>query len=114
MKTFYLRLSSLALTLAVSVYTPYSAANEILAQNYGCIECHGSVAAPTTMNVPSFKAIAGKYRNEPSARSTLIQVVSNGGKGHWTKLTRGMPMPSYSGRLSESEIALLVNWVLSQ
>ena len=114
MKAFCLSLSSFALSLAAFLHTPLSTANELLTQSHGCVECHGSVAAPTTMNVPSFKEIAEKYRNEPNARSSLIQVVSNGGKGNWTKLTGGIPMPPYSPRLSESEIALLVDWVLSQ
>jgi cytochrome c len=114
MKAFHLSISSFALSLAVLLHTPFSTANEVLAQSYGCVECHGSVAAPSTMNVPGFKAIADKYRNEPNARSRLIQVVSNGGKGNWTKLTGGIPMPPFSPRLSESEISSLVDWVLSQ
>jgi cytochrome c len=43
----------------------------------------------------------------------LIETVKNGGKGHWTEVTGGVPMPPFSPRLTDAEITRLVDWILS-
>ncbi len=39
--------------------------------------------------------------------------MKKGGKGHWSDITNGVPMPPHGKRLSNDEIARLVDWVLS-
>jgi cytochrome c551/c552 len=63
---------------------------------------------------PAFHAIAARYKGDPRARETLIQKVRNGGKGNWTDITGGVPMPPHSALLSDAEIRSLVDWVLSR
>jgi hypothetical protein len=36
-----------------------------------------------------------------------------GGKGNWTDVTGGIPMPPYSPRVSDEDIAGLVDFILS-
>nr|WP_281721025.1 c-type cytochrome [Nitrosomonas nitrosa] len=84
-------------------------ADESLARKSGCFECHG---ADRAIKSPTFQDIADKYRNDPDARAALIKTVKHGGKGNWTAVTGGAPMPPYSPRLSDKEIAQLVDWVL--
>ena len=87
-----------------------SLADEVLAREFGCFECHNR--ADNKVIGPSFSEIAVKNRDNALARDALIAVVKNGGKGNWTEVSRGVPMPPYSPRLSNVEIELLVDWVL--
>jgi cytochrome c len=85
-------------------------ADEALALSSGCLECH---SVDKKVIGPAFRDIAGRYRNVVGARATRIQKVKNGGKGNWTDVTGGVPMPPHSPRLSDAEIQRLVNWVMS-
>ena len=82
-------------------------ADEAFAQKNGCFECH---AIDKNVVGPAFREIARKYKGVTSARQTLIETVRNGGKGNWTAISRGVPMPPHR-RLSEAEIQRLVDWV---
>ena len=84
---------------------------EALAKKSGCLECH---SVDEKVIGPAFRDIATKYRNVDRARSALIKKVEMGGKGNWTEVTGGVPMPAHSPRLSEAEIQRLVDWVMSQ
>jgi cytochrome c551/c552 len=53
-------------------------------------------------------AVAGYAR----ARDALVEKVKKGGKGNWTAVSHGVPMPPFSGRLTDAEIRSLVDWVL--
>lgn len=55
-------------------------------------------------------SIAGYTRG--NARDALIQTVTHGGKGNWTAVSHGVPMPPFSKRLSDAEIRRLIDWVL--
>lgn len=46
-------------------------------------------------------------------REQLISKLQNGGKGNWSHVTKGVPMPSYRRRLSAKEIETLVDWVMT-
>ena len=83
---------------------------EVLAKNSGCFECH---AVERKVVGPAYRDIADRYRDDARAREILFDKVRNGGKGNWTKLTRGVPMPAHGGRLTDDEIGRLVGWVLS-
>ena len=88
-----------------------ASADEALAKRSGCLKCHS-----VDMKVigPAYRDVAMKYRSDPRARQTLIDKVSKGGKGNWTQITGGVPMPPHSSLLSEAEIAKLVDWILSR
>ncbi len=45
-------------------------------------------------------------------RASLIRTVRLGGKGHWTTISKGAPMPPFGGRLEDEEIGRLVDWIL--
>ena len=79
---------------------------ESLVNNSDCSECHGAAIDP------SFEQIKAKYNNNPSARSHLMTTISNGGKGNWPSLSKGVPMPPYSERLTRDEIAFIANWLI--
>jgi cytochrome c len=83
-------------------------ADETLARKSGCFDCHS-----VNMKVigPAWHDVALKYKGDARARATLIEKVKNGGKGNWTELTKGVPMPPHR-RLSDAEIERLVDWVL--
>lgn len=84
--------------------------DDALARKSGCFECH---SVDKTVHGPAFNDVATKYKDDARARDRLIQTVKKGGKGNWTKVTRGVPMPAFSPRLSDSEITRLVDWVLT-
>lgn len=80
------------------------------AKKSGCFECH---SVDKKVTGPAYKDVANRYKNDGNARSALIETVKNGGKGHWTSVTGGVPMPPFSPRLSDAEITRLVDWILS-
>lgn len=47
------------------------------------------------------------------AREALTEAVTKGSKGNWTSLSKGVPMPPFSERLSDAEVKTLVDWLLS-
>jgi cytochrome c len=81
-----------------------------LARSQGCYECHGGDRDGIG---PSFSRIAGRYSEDEGGRAVLFNAVKDGGKGNWTALTGGVPMPPYWGRLSDEQIRELVDWILS-
>ena len=82
---------------------------EQLVRRSGCYECH---QVDRKKVGPAFEQIAGRYKEESGARDALVEKVKKGGKGNWTKLTGGVPMPPHSPRLTDSEITRLVDWLL--
>ena len=80
-----------------------------LAKQSGCFECH---SVEDKLIGPSFVDIAARYKGDAKAREQLIETVRKGGKGNWKRITRGVPMPPYSGRLNDQEITDLVDWIL--
>lgn len=83
-----------------------------LARQSGCLECH---SVNKKVVGPAYQDVAAKYRDvdHERARAALIEKVQKGGKGNWTEVTGGVPMPPHSQRLSEAEIERLVDWVMS-
>ena len=78
-----------------------------LAQAKGCFECH---ALSTGYIGPSFSAIAQHYRRDPERRSQLPYIIRGGSVGHWGERYAMWPQQ----QLTDSEIKLLVDWILSQ
>ena len=94
-----------------------------LAKKSGCLACHSvdkKVVGPAWMDVSK------KYKGATEMTATLTdgsvakgapkdvlnQKVHKGGKGNWTAVTHGVPMPPYSPRVSDADIAKLVDFVL--
>ena len=82
------------------------------ARQSGCLECH---SVEEKIVGPAYRDVTERYRNveHERVRATLIEKVKKGGKGNWTEITRGVPMPPHSPRLTDAEIEQLVDWVLS-
>jgi cytochrome c len=80
-----------------------------LIKKSGCFECH---SVDQKGIGPAFHDIATRYKDDTRAHDALIETVKKGGKGNWTEISRGVPMPPFSRRLSDAEIKRLVDWVL--
>jgi cytochrome c551/c552 len=81
-----------------------------LALKSGCLACH---QVDRKVVGPAWKDVAARYKNNANAKSQLINKVKVGGKGNWTDVTGGMPMPPYSPRISDADITTLVEFVLA-
>ncbi len=106
MKTRLFDITTVILTV---ICAGQALADESLAKKSGCLECHN---IDKNIIGPSFHNVAEKYKNDSQARVALIKTVKNGGKGNWTDISHGVPMPPYSPRLSDAEIERLVDWIL--
>lgn len=81
-----------------------------LARKSGCLACH---SVTNKVVGPAWQDVAKKYRDDAGARDRLIEKVKKGGKGNWTSVTGGVPMPPYSPRVADADIEKLVDFVLS-
>jgi len=81
-----------------------------LAQQSGCLACH---SIDKKVVGPAWQDVAARYKGNAAARADLIAKVKAGGKGNWTAVTGGVPMPPYSPRVSDENITALVDFVLS-
>jgi cytochrome c len=94
-----------------------------LAKKSGCTACH---AIDHKVVGPAWMDVSKKYKGAAEMTATLTdgtvakgapkdvlnQKVHKGGKGNWTAVTGGVPMPPYSPRVSDADIATLVDFVL--
>lgn len=87
-----------------------SASGEALAQQSGCFACH---AIDRKLVGPAWRDVAKHYRGAADARDRLIVKVRTGGAGNWTEITGGVAMPPYSPRVSDSDIASLIDFILA-
>ncbi len=81
-----------------------------LAKKAGCLACH---AVDKKVVGPSWGDVAKKYKGDAGAKATLVEKVKKGGKGNWTELTGGVPMPPYSPRVADADIEKLVDFLLA-
>lgn len=86
---------------------PQSAsANEKLAQEKRCLQCH---AVDRKIVGPAFKDIATRYATaDKSIETVLANKIRRGGAGSWG----AAPMPAMANTVSEQEAATLARWVL--
>ncbi len=96
--------------LASAVIATPAMADLELAKKSGCLACH---SVETKIVGPAWKDVAAKYKSDPAARGALITKVKAGGKGNWTAVTGGVPMPPYSPRVADAGIEKLVDFVLA-
>ncbi len=87
-----------------------AAADLDLAKASGCLACH---AIDAKVVGPSWKDVNARYAGAAGARETLVEKIKMGGRGNWTDVTGGVPMPPYSPRVSDDDIAKLVDFVLN-
>ena len=80
-----------------------------LAKKSGCLACH---SVDKKVVGPGWKDVADKYKGDAGARAALITKISKGGKGAWTSVTGGVPMPPYSPRVSDANIEALTDFIL--
>lgn len=80
-----------------------------LAKKSGCLACH---AVDKKVVGPSWQDVANKYKGDAGARASLITKVKAGGKGNWTDVTGGVPMPPYSPRVPDADIEKLVDFII--
>ena len=104
------RLLSIAAAAALMIGAQAANANLDLAKKSGCLACH---SVDKKVVSPAWKGVAAKYKGEAGARDTLIAKVKAGGKGNWTSVTGGVPMPPYSPRVSDADIGTLVDFIQS-
>ena len=78
-----------------------------LALEKGCFDCHALGYQDVG---PSFRAIAKRYRFDPEHRARLPYVIRGGSIGHWGERFAMWPQR----QLSDEEVRILVDWVLSQ
>ncbi len=81
-----------------------------LAKASGCLACH---SVEKKVVGPGWKDVAAKYKGNAGAKAELVAKVKAGGKGNWTAVTGGVPMPPYSPRVSDANIEKLVDFVLA-
>jgi cytochrome c len=77
-----------------------------LAQQNGCLVCHGMLHKQVG---PGFAQIAARYQNDPAAAPQLAAKILNGGMGNWGRVSM-----SRFPHLSEAERLALARWVLAQ
>lgn len=105
-----MKVKLLILLMAVGVSTASMADPLELAKKSGCLACH---SVDKKVVGPAWKDVAAKYKGNAEAKATLVQKVKAGGKGNWTEVTKGVPMPPYSPRVPDQDIEALVTFVLS-
>lgn len=81
-----------------------------LAKKSGCLACH---SVEKKIVGPAWKDVAAKYKGDAGARDRMIGKVKKGGKGNWTAVTGGAPMPPYSPRVSDENIGKLVDFIMA-
>ena len=101
------RLLSITAAAALMMGAQAAYADLDLAKKSGCLACH---SIDNKVVGPAWKDVAAKY--SAGDRAALIDKVKKGGKGNWTSVTGGVPMPPYSPRVSDENIEKLVDFIL--
>lgn len=114
----------LAVAAAAALGTAQAEEGLDLAKKSGCLACH---SVDKKVVGPAWKDVAEKYKGQTEITATLtdgtvekgspkvvlVKKVQKGGKGNWTQVSGGVPMPPYSPRVSDADIDKLVDFVLS-
>lgn len=96
----------LALMAGLGLGQAYAEDAEALAKANGCLSCH---QVERKVVGPAYQDVAKKYRGDPGAAAMLAVKVRQGGKGVWGPV----PMPPQT-RVSDSDLRLIIDWVLSR
>ncbi len=116
MKPYLISIFSVFLIIiyVVQAQTAVVETTETLVKKGECLKCHGGVDDMKRVIAPGFHDMAARYRKDTVSIDVLMERVTNGSKGYWTDISRGIPMPPYKGRLSDEEIRSLVEWMLKR
>ena len=99
-----------AAMLAMGISTASNATDmPPLAKKSGCTACH---AVDKKVVGPAWADVGKRYKGDAGAKAKLVAKVKKGGKGNWTEVTKGVPMPPYSPRVKDADIEELVAFVL--
>ncbi len=101
---FLITISLAAISFSVTAAAPLD-----LAKKSGCFACH---AIDKKVVGPSWGDVSKRYKGQ-DVRGDLIAKVKIGGKGNWTEVTKGVPMPPYSPRVKDEDIETLVDFILA-
>ena len=82
-----------------------NAAAAKLANDNGCMACHG---VANKIVGPGYNEVVAKYKGQADAEAKLVAKVKAGGQGVWG----AVPMPP-QGHLKDGDIRSLVKWILS-
>ena len=98
----------LAFALLASTFCLPSSVNasQALANSKNCMTCH---TVDKKLVGPSFREIAGRYKNQAAASELLAGKIVKGGSGVWGPV----PMPAQS-QVSTQEAISLASWILEQ
>jgi len=109
MKARWLTISAAAAVLTLIAAQASAEEGLELAKKSGCLACH---SVEKKIVGPAWQDVANKYKGDAGAKARLVEKVKKGGKGNWTAVTGGVPMPPYSPRVSDANIEQLVDFVL--
>ena len=104
MKTLRLVAAIAALSVPAAAFSAEDA--EALFKAKKCAACHKLEDKKVG---PTLKGIAAKYAGDSDAQAALEKKVRTGGSGVWGK----MPMPRTPDSVSDAEIKVMVEWMLS-
>jgi len=99
-----------AAALASALVAAPAMADLDLAKKSGCLACH---SVEKKIVGPSWNDVAAKYKDDAGAKAALVATIKKGGKGNWTAVTGGVPMPPYSPRVSDANIEALTDFILA-
>lgn len=97
-------------TASVSSTAPSHEEEMNLAKKSGCLACH---KIEKKLVGPAWNDVSKRYKGDAKAYAQLVEKVKKGGKGNWTEVTGGAPMPPYSPRVTDENIGKLVKFILS-
>lgn len=72
----------------------------------GCVACH---KVDAKLVGPSYQDVAKKYAGQADAKAYLSKKILDGGSGVWGPVA----MAPNKGRISEAEVAVMVDWILA-
>ncbi|MDH5299779.1 MAG: c-type cytochrome [Gammaproteobacteria bacterium] len=101
---------AVAMLLSATLQSANATEMPQLAKKSGCTACH---AIDHKIVGPAWVDVAKRYKDLEAARGVLIERVKKGTKGNWTDVTKGVPMPPYSPRVTDENIEKLVDFILS-
>jgi cytochrome c len=99
---------SIPAAVAILAISGQASADLALAKKSGCLACH---SVEKKIVGPAWKDVAARYKGQ-DVKATLVDKIKKGGKGNWTEVTKGAPMPPYSPRVPDADIEKLVDFVL--
>lgn len=108
-------LISLAIVASISIGSSAAMAMDkaeslALAKKSGCLACH---SVEKKIVGPAWQDVSKRYKGSSEAKAQLVAKVKKGGRGNWTDVTGGVPMPPYSPRVNDADIEKLVDFILS-